>query len=230
MERPRRVSFLGQVLIHVSQNFFSRCVGKVRRSVPPGMSDISPNKNAVSFDIESVSDLRGLRSFLDRYEQDILRPIELPAVHSAYWFANRGQFKELMQLDSELSENEALTPFAEASLAVGRDHLRMLKPMHDQRMMQRFRKCVVAGEARGWNPVVFGMFLSIHSVPVREGLLQFGRQIWSGFINGVQEEHGLKETECSALLTEYLNRLPGWIEDVIAQPASEPGTVQVAFR
>ena len=41
---------------------------------------------------------------------------------------------------------------------------------------------------------------------------------------------GLKETECSALLTEYINRLPGWIEDFIAQPASEPCMVQVAFR
>ena len=194
------------------------------------MSDISPNENAVPFDIESVSDLRGLRSFLDRYEQDILRPIELSAVHSAYWFANRGQFKELMQLDSELSENGALTPFAEVSLAVGREHLQMLKPMYDQRMMQRFRKCVVAGEARGWNPVVFGMFLSIHSVPVREGLLQFGRQIWSGFINSAQEAHGLKSAECSELLSEYLDRLPGSIEEVISQPASEPGTVRVAFN
>lgn len=177
-----------------------------------------------------VRDLRGLRSFLSRYEQDILRAIELPAVHAAYWYANRGQFKELMSLDAELSENEAIAPFAEASLAVGREHLRMLKPMYDQRMMQRFRKCVVAGEARGWNPVVFGMFLSIHSVPVREGLLQFGRQIWSGFINGAHEEHGLKSAECSELLSEYLDRLPSWIEEVISQPASEPGTVRVAFN
>ncbi len=36
------------------------------------------------FDIEAVRDLRGLRLFLDRYERDILRPIELPAVLSAY--------------------------------------------------------------------------------------------------------------------------------------------------
>ena len=194
------------------------------------MSDHSPNAQVAPFNFEMVRDLRGLRSFLSRYEQGILRVIELPAVHSAYWYANRGQFKELMALDAELSENEALAPFAEASLAVGREHLRMLKPMYDQRMMQRFRKCVVAGEARGWNPVVFGMFLSIHSVPVREGLLQFGRQIWSGFINSAQEAHGLKSAECSELLSEYLDRLPGWIEEVISQPASEPGTVRVAFN
>ena len=35
------------------------------------------------FDIEAVRDMRGLRLFLDRYERDILRPIELPAVLSA---------------------------------------------------------------------------------------------------------------------------------------------------
>ena len=125
--------------------------------------------NSQPFDIETVSDLRGLRLFLERYERDILRPIELPAVQSAYWFTNRGQFRELLELDAELSANVSLMPFARASQLVGREQLRLLKPMYDQRMMQRFRKCVVSGEASGWNPIVSGMFLSLHSVTVREG-------------------------------------------------------------
>jgi len=194
------------------------------------MSDTPSNNetNPQPFDIETVSDLCGLRLFLERYERDILRPIELPAVQSAYWFANRGQFRELLELDAELSANVSLMPFARASLSVGREHLRLLKPMYDQRMMQRFRKCVVAGEARGWNPIVFGMFLSIHSVPVREGLLQFGRQIWSGFVNGVQGSCALSDEECSALLGETIDRLPGWIEEVIAQSSGEEGARLVA--
>jgi len=194
------------------------------------MSDTPSNNetNPQPFDIETVSDLCGLRLFLERYERDILRPIELPAVLSAYWFANRGQFRELLELDARLSANASLMPFAEASLSVGREQLRLLKPMYDQRMVQRFRKCVVAGEARGWNPIVFGMFLSIHSVPVREGLLQFGRQIWSGFVNGVQDSCALSDEECSALLGETIDRLPGWIEEVIAQSSGEEGARLVA--
>ncbi len=194
------------------------------------MSDTPSNNetNPQPFDIETVSDLRGLRLFIERYEREILRPIELPAVQSAYWFANRGQFRELLELDAELSANASLMPFAEASLSVGREHLRLLKPMYDQRMVQRFRKCVVAGEARGWNPIVFGMFLSIHSVPVREGLLQFGRQIWSGFVNGVQDSCALSDEECSALLGETIDRLPDWIEEVIAQSSGEEGARLVA--
>ena len=184
--------------------------------------------NSQPFDIETVSDLRGLRLFLERYERDILRPIELPAVQSAYWFTNRGQFRELLELDAELSANVSLMPFARASLLVGREQLRLLKPMYDQRMMQRFRKCVVSGEASGWNPIVFGMFLSIHSVPVREGLLQFGRQIWRGFVNGVQGSCVLSDEECSALLGETIDRLPGWIEEVIAQSSGEEGAPLVA--
>ena len=94
--------------------------------------------------------------------------------------------------------------------------------------MQRFSKCVVAGEARGWNPIVFGMFLSIHSVPVREGLLQFGRKIWSGFVNGVEESCALSDAEWSGLLGESIDRLPGWIEGVIAQSTGEEGARLVA--
>ncbi len=188
----------------------------------------SDNTGSQPFDIEAVSDLRGLRLFLDRYEREILRPIELPAVLAAYWFANRGQFRELLELDAELSANVSLMPFAQASLSVGREHLRLLKPMYDQRMVQRFRKCVVAGEARGWNPIVFGMFLSIHSMPVREGLLQFGRQIWSGIVNGVQESCALSDEECNVLLGETIDRLPDWIEEVIAQSTGSEGARLVA--
>ena len=194
------------------------------------MSDTPSNDdaNAQPLDIEGVTDLRGLRLFLERYEREILRPIELPAVQSAYWFANRGQFRELLELDAELSANDLLMPFARASLSVGREQLRLLKPMYDQRMIQRFRKCVVAGEARGWNPIVFGMFLSIHSMPVREGLLQFGRQIWSGIVNGVQESCALSDEECNVLLGETIDRLPDWIEEVIAQSTGSEGARLVA--
>ena len=180
------------------------------------------------FDIEAVRDMRGLRLFLDRYERDILRPIELPAVLSAYWFANRGQFRELLELDAELSANTSLMPFAAASLAVGREHLRLLKPRYDQRMGQRFRKCVGAGEARGWNPIVFGIFLSIHSVPVREGMVQFGTQLWSGFINSAQKSCHLSDAECTELLREYLDRLPGWIEGVITNSMGAEGALLAA--
>ncbi len=214
----------------VVRNFFSRGVGTVRRSVASLMSDI-PSGDSTSprpFDIEAVSDLSGLRLFLERYGREILRPIELPAVQSAYWFANRGQFRELLELDAELSANVALLPFARASQMAGREHLRLLKPMYDQRLVQRYRKCVVAGEARGWNPIVFGMFLSIHSVPVREGLLQFGRQLCSGFINGIQDSCELPDEACTALLNETVDRLPGWIEEVVAEPTGEEGVCLAA--
>ena len=95
--------------------------------------------------------------------------------------------------------------------------------MYAQRMMQRFRKCVISGEARGWNPVVFGIFLSIHSVPVREGLVQFGKQLWSGLVNGAKQDHHLEEGDCSMLLGEYLDRLPGWIEEVVSRSTGEQG-------
>ena len=186
--------------------------------------------NQEPLEIETVTNLREFRVFLARYEKEIFCDIELPAVHSAYWFSNRGQFKELLSLDAKLTASPSLELFSEESLHVGREHLRMLQPMYDQRMVQRFRKCVINGEAKGWNPIVFGMFLSIHSIPVREGLLQFGRQTWSGFINGIREQRGFPESECSQLLKKYMDRLPSWIETVVVESNCTPGTLKARFR
>jgi urease accessory protein UreF len=186
--------------------------------------------NQRPLELESVTSLKEFRVFLDRYEKEIFCDIELPAVHSAYWFANRGQFKELLDLDAELTESPSLRLFSEESLCVGRQHLRMLKPMYDQRLLQRYRKCVINGEAKGWNPIVFGIFLSIHSVPVREGLLQFGTQTWNGFINGIREQCGFSESECSKLLNKYVNHLPRWIEDVVVESDCAPDTLKAKFR
>lgn len=194
------------------------------------MSNNSSMSKQVPLEIESVTNIQNLRNFLARYEKEVFCCIELPAVHSAYWFANRGQFKELLSLDAKLTASPALQCFSEESLYVGRQHLRMLKPMYDQRMLQRFRKCVINGEAKGWNPIVFGVFLSIHSVPVREGLLQFGRQTWSGFINGIKNKKGFLESECLELLDHYVDRLPRWIENVVVESNTSPGTLKANFH
>jgi len=44
-----------------------------------------------------------------------------------------------------------------------------------------------------------------------------------GFVNGVQDSCALSDEECSALLGETIDRLPGWIEEVIAQSSGEEG-------
>ena len=58
------------------------------------MSNNSSMSKQVPLEIESVTNIQNLRNFLARYEKEVFCCIELPAVHSAYWFANRGQFKE----------------------------------------------------------------------------------------------------------------------------------------
>ena len=71
--RPRRITSCGgKIIFGFSENFFSRCAGTVRRSVALRMSDHSPIAQAAPFNFEMVRDLRELRSFLSRYEQDIL--------------------------------------------------------------------------------------------------------------------------------------------------------------
>src|SRR5881396_3752964 len=48
-------------------------------------------------------DLASLRRFLSGYQQEVLIPVELPAVYRAWWHAGRGEARELIALDQRFA-------------------------------------------------------------------------------------------------------------------------------
>ena len=132
--------------------------------------------------LDSIRDAASLEKFLHGYREQILRPLELPAILAAHQHAVRNELRELIVLDNALFREARLKEFRAASLAVGRRQLAKLRPLRDQRFVQRYLRAVEDGEAHGWHTLVFGVFLAQYSLPLRQGLLLYSHRTLGGFL------------------------------------------------
>ena len=183
---------------------------------PEEMAMTAPLAHAIQF--HQVSDLPSLHRFLDAYREEILVPIELPAIVSAYQHAARGELNELVALDDKLAADRTIRQFAAASCRVGQRQLSKLRPMRDQRLVQRYLAAIEDGKARGWHTLVYGVSLAMFSLPLRQGLQHYAEQTLFGFVQSSARSLRLSETSCSALLTAQCGELPRAISSAIDSP------------
>jgi urease accessory protein UreF len=167
--------------------------------------------------LEPVKDLSSLRQFLSRYQVDILRPIELPAIEAAHGHTARQELRELIDLDQRLAQEDLLQDFAGASRRVGQTQLQKLRPLRDQRMVQRYLQAVQSGLASGWHTLVYGLTLEVYSLPLRQGLLGYAQQTTRGFIYAASAPLQLSECDCRGLFDELCAELPQAIEELLRQ-------------
>jgi urease accessory protein UreF len=163
---------------------------------------------------QRVTDLSSLRCFLLDYQSTVLVPLEWPAICQAYGHASRYEIRELIELDRQLDGEPALQSFATASQRVGKTQLKRLRPLRDQRLVQRYLHAVQTGEARAWHTVVYGVILALYSLPLRQSLLSYAQQTTVGFIRSAAGSLRLTDAECEALacqecsgFAEAVNRL-----------------------
>ena len=162
-----------------------------------------------------ITDVPALRRFLEAYRAQILQPVELPAIIAAYGHAARGELRELLALDAQLAKEPMLRPFAQASCRVGQRQLSKLRPMRDQRLVQRYLAALAEGQARGWHTLVYGVSLAMFSLPLRQGLQNYAEQTMRGFLLGATRSLRLTEGESDALLAEYFSTVPDTIREVM---------------
>jgi len=166
-------------------------------------------------EFQNVSSLPALRSFLDAYRLQILAPIELPAIVAAYNHAARGEVKELIAFDERLGQDAAIRRFAVASCRVGQRQLSRLRPMRDQRVVQRYLAAIEDGKARGWHTLVYGVSLAMFSLPLRQGLQHYIEQTLRGFIGSSARSLRFAEADGDALLLEQATHIPRAIESAL---------------
>ena len=181
-----------------------------------GVGGISPAcHSALAPPSQRITGLAALQSFLDTYLTQILLPLELPAIAEACGRVRRGQARELIALDRQLAGEARLAPFASASRKIGALQLQRLKPLRDERTVQRYLCAVESGRAGGWHTLVYGLTLAVYSFPLRQGLLHYARETLSGLARAAAGPEEFFDPACQEMLETILARLPEAVETAI---------------
>ena len=162
--------------------------------------------------VRPIRDVPSLKRFLHNYQTQILLPLELPAIEAAHGHAFRNELRELAAPDQELATKHKLQRFAAPSRRVGQAQMQKLRPLRDQRVVQRYLNAVETGAAHGWHTLVYGLTLAIYSLPLRQGLLGYAHQTMRSFIYSAARMLELSEKECRQLFDEICAGLPAAIE------------------
>ena len=171
---------------------------------------------ASSLHLRQITTVADLRMFLQNYHAQILRPLELPAIQRAYGHASRNELRELIAFDKQLAGEPILQNFASASRRVGQSQLQRLRPLRDQRLVQRYLTAVEQGEAHGWHTLVYGLTLAVYSLPLRQGLFGYAQQTTRGFIHSAARSLKLSETASLELLNELSANFSAAVEPLLA--------------
>ena len=103
---------------------------------------------------------------------------------------------------------------------MGRSQLQKLRPLRDQRVVQRYLDAVETGRASGWHTLVYGVTLAVYSLPSRQGLLGYAHQTTRGFIYSAARMLRLSERQCRELFDDLCANLPQAVETLLAQEAA----------
>jgi len=168
----------------------------------------------------TVNSVADLRNFLQHYHERILRAIELPAIHRAFGHASRGEVRELVDFDQQLAQEPLLANLRSASRRVGQIQLRRLRPLRDNRTVQRYLTAVDSGAAQGWHTLVYGLTLAVYSLPSRQGLLGYASQTTRSFIQSAARTLNLTPADSDALFEESFAGLPQDVEGLLVKAAA----------
>ena len=168
-----------------------------------------------SLHLSNVDSVPSLLRFLEAYQSQVLIPFELPAIQRAFRHASRNETRELIAFDQQLATETALKPFANASRRVGQAQLKRLRPLRDHRLLQRYLRAVDDGLANGWHTLVYGLTLSVYSLPVLQGLNSYEKQTLLGFMHAVSRTLKLSENDCRTLLEQLSPSLPNPTEPIL---------------
>jgi urease accessory protein UreF len=176
-----------------------------------GSPEVSTDPTVASW-TATVDSLPALNRFLEDYVNRLLLPMELPAIVTASGHARRGEWRDLLAQDLRLAEAMRPTPFAEPSRRMGRMQLLRLRPLRDERTVQRYLAAVESGQAHGWHTMVYGVTLAVYSLPLRQALLYYLQETISALASAAGRSKNFGELELAQMLSGLLERVPAAVE------------------
>ena len=181
----------------------------------------SPVPTPPSFWRKPVTSPAELAAFLHRYRAEILAPLELPTILRAAEMARLNQGRELIEFDRSLTKEPGLREFAEASRRVGRNHLRRLRPLHDQKALQKYLLASDENRVLPWHTVVYGISLGLYAIPFRQGLVHYVERTLIGWVTTAQNLRRLPNEDCEQVLESLLQDAPSLVERAFV-PSARP--------
>ena len=158
-----------------------------------------------------------LKEVLAAYAENVLLPLELPAIAEACRHTLRGELRELIAQDQRLAKLLQRTPFARPSQQIGRMQLARLRPLRDERTVRRYAAAVDSSQAHGWHTLVYGMTLAVYSLPLRQGLLYYAQETLSALAGAAGQSRSLAEADLSQILETLMERVPDAATAALAQ-------------
>ena len=154
---------------------------------------------------------------LERYRTTLLEPIELPTLTKARRLASHGRTKELIALDQNfLGNHPEWLPLSTGSTRFGRDYLSRLRPLRDERVVQRMLEAVQAGKTPGHHHIVFGLTMAVYSIPARQGLADYAQGALAAVIASAAGKLNLTQEDRAELLAQSQAHLPSAISRMVA--------------
>ncbi len=132
-------------------------------------------------------------AWLGGYAGQVIAGRDWPLMLQGWEFTREGEARELIALDQSWRPDESPT-MAEASWRVGRRQLSRMRPLRDQRVVQRYLAATEAGNARGWHPLVYGVVLAVYGIPLRQGLMHYAVHAAAGWCDAlVRQREWIRE-------------------------------------
>ena len=162
-----------------------------------------------------ITTTSGVAAWLAAHRDETIVRDEWPAVAEAWRLASSGQSHALVELDRAWGMHARP---GEASLRVGQRQLARLRPLRDARVVQRYLEAIADDRAHGWHPVVFGVWLAVFGVPLRQGLVQYAEQILGGLLDSVPGSAAFPAAEHERVRTSVVGEIPARLAEFL--PAS----------
>ena len=167
--------------------------------------------------IGSLQTTTDVGRLLDRYRTGFLEPVELPLIAKAQRLAAQGRAKELIALDQQLGGDHPewlqLTP---ASTRIGRDYLKRLRPLQDERTVQRLIDAVRFDRMPGHHLTVFGLTMAVFSIAQRQGLAEYAQFAMEAVVATAAGKLKFNQPEREQLLSRTHTQLPEMIDRMVA--------------
>ena len=164
--------------------------------------------------LQSIADLEIM---LERYRTTLLEPIELPAITHSSRLSARGHADELIALDQDFAgmhpEWLLLMP---ASTRMGSDYLNRLRPLQDERVVQKFIESVKYNRSPGHHLMVFGLTMAVFSIARRQGLAEYAQFALEAVVSTAAGKLKITQEERATILARAQTHLPQALNRMVA--------------